>query len=85
MDYFAYDIPGIRNPKDDQMGLQLKYWISGSWSICFCYSYKLNYLKKKMIENYKWQKEYYKENIGDLYYRVVDKKENVYFEYAYLN
>lgn len=67
------------------MGLQLKHGISGSWSICFCYSYKLNYLKKKMIENYKWQKEYYKENIGDLYYRVVDKKENVYFEYIYLN
>lgn len=43
-----------------------------------------DYLKKKMIESFRQQKEHYKDKIEDLYYRIVDKKGNVYFENSYL-
>lgn len=84
MDYFAPDLPGIRTPKEDQMGLQFKYGKDGQWSMCFNYSKKIEYLKKKMTEHYRDQKLHHKDQIDNLFYRIIDKDNNIFFEHSYI-
>lgn len=78
---YAYNIPGIRTPDDNQMGLQTRYEDRPDWGLPLFYSVKLSYLKHKM-------KEHRLEMIeagynGPAEYRIIDINGNVFFTRYY--
>jgi hypothetical protein len=74
---FAYDLPGIRSPKDTQLGLRLRV-DGGSWSPPVNYSKKKSYLVQKMKEHRETMLSCGHEN-AFVEYQIIDADDNVLY------
>lgn len=77
---FGYDLPGIRNPKENQLGLRFKV-DDKMWGPPINYSKKISYLKKKMKEHRQFTVSEYRDFVVE--YQIIDIDDTVFFSKTY--